>query len=136
MKQTDYETFVRFKFAYPKRGGANPWRPAEKKFNALVKSGFDPEKIIAGARQFAVEEGIRGKVGTQFIPMAVTWLNQKRFEDYAKAEDAEPNLEKFWDDVLTSYKKFGIWSRWAGPEPQSPACKCPRELLEKHGLTA
>jgi hypothetical protein len=135
MKQAEYENFVRFKLSYPKRNGSNPWGPAEKKFEALVKSGIDPEKIIAGAKQFAYEEGVRGKVGTEFIPMAVTWLNQRRYNDYqAPLPDGTPDKSKFWDDVLTSYKKYGRWSRWAGPDLDSPACQCPQEMLEKHGL--
>jgi hypothetical protein len=40
------DTFDRFKAAYPRRDGANPWQPAEKKFNALVKTGVDPEAMI------------------------------------------------------------------------------------------
>lgn len=39
-----------------------------------------------------------------------------------------------WDQVLTAYKKYGRWSRWAGPDLESPACYCPVEMLEKHGL--
>lgn len=133
MKQAEFETFLRFKSAYPKRDGSNPWKPAEKKFEALVKSGIDPEKIVSAAKRFTDEEAARGKVGTQFIPMAVTWLNQKRYEDFGPVT-AEPTPDKFWDDILSTYKKFGRWSRWAGPELGSPACQCPREMLEKYGL--
>lgn len=39
-----------------------------------------------------------------------------------------------WDMVLTDYKKFGRWSRWAGPDLDSPACKAPVDMLEKYGL--
>jgi hypothetical protein len=39
-----------------------------------------------------------------------------------------------WDMVLTDYKKFGRWSKWAGPDLESPACRCPPEFLKKHGL--
>ena len=39
-----------------------------------------------------------------------------------------------WDVVCTTFKKFGRWSRHAGPEPSSPACQCPSDILEKHGL--
>lgn len=40
-----------------------------------------------------------------------------------------------WDDVLTMYKKMGHWSKWAGPDPSSPACRAPADMLAKHGLT-
>lgn len=135
MKQAEFETFLRFKLAYPKRDGSNPWKPAEKKFEALVKSGIDPEKIVAAAKQFAAEEGQRGKIGTPFIPMAATWLNQRRYADYLEGGSLDDSItDRFWDDVLITYKKFGRWSRWAGPDLDSPSCQCPREMLEKYGL--
>jgi hypothetical protein len=39
-----------------------------------------------------------------------------------------------WDAVLTSYKKFGAWSKYAGPGLDSPECRAPREMLAKYGL--
>lgn len=126
--------FERFKAAYPKRDGANPWQPAEKKFRALAKTGVDPEIMITAASSLAREESARGNVGTKFIPQAITWLNQQRFQDQAantfgaRAEDLD------WDAVLSSFKKFGHWSRDAGPDLSSPACRAPKDLLEKYGL--
>jgi hypothetical protein len=43
-------------------------------------------------------------------------------------------VENNWDAILETYKTVGRWSRHAGPDPESPACRCPRELLEKHGI--
>lgn len=127
------EAFLRFKAVWPKRDGANPWQPAEKKFNALVKTGVDPEIMIAAAKSLAREEFARGNIGTKFIPQAITWLNQQRFQDHAAvAFDARAPLD--WDAVLTSYKKFGHWSREAGPDLSSPACRAPKDMLEKYGL--
>jgi hypothetical protein len=127
------DAFSRFKAAYPRRDGANPWQPAEKKFAALVKTGVDPEAMIAAAAALAREESVRGNAGTKFIPQALTWLNQQRFQDQAVAS-FDNRAEFDWDAVLTSYKKFGHWSREAGPDLSSPACRAPKELLEKYGL--
>jgi hypothetical protein len=79
------DAFKRFKAAYPRRDGANPWHTAEKKFSALVKTGVDAEAMIAAAAALAREECARGNIGTKFIPQAITWLNQQRFQDYAAA---------------------------------------------------
>lgn len=79
------DAFKRFKATFPRRDGSNPWLPAEKKFNALVKTGVDPEVMIRAAAELAREEGTRGNIGTKFIPQAITWLNQQRFTDYAAA---------------------------------------------------
>lgn len=127
------DAFPRFKAAFPRRDGANPWQPAEKKFNALVKTGVDPEVMIAAASSLAREEAARGNIGTKFIPQAITWLNQQRFQDYAVGS-FDDHAELDWDAVLTSYKKFGHWSREAGPDLESPACRAPKEMLEKYGL--
>lgn len=75
--------FLAFKAAFPKRDGAQPWAPAEKKFNALVKTGVDPQVMVRAASALAREEASRGNAGTKFIPQAITWLNQQRFIDYA-----------------------------------------------------
>lgn len=73
--------FERFKVAYPKRDGANPWEPARKKFIAAVKSGVDPETIISGAKAYAVADA--EKIGTPYIVQATRWFNERRWADYA-----------------------------------------------------
>lgn len=39
-----------------------------------------------------------------------------------------------WDEVLKTFKKIGHWSKWAGPDLNSPACRAPPEMLAKYGL--
>lgn len=73
--------FDKFWLAYPERDGANPKAPAQKKFTAAVRAGEPPSAIIAGATAYARAETER--VGTPYIAQAVTWLNQRRWEDYA-----------------------------------------------------
>lgn len=38
------------------------------------------------------------------------------------------------DRVAEMFKKTGVWSRYAGPEPGMTGCKCPPEILAKHGI--
>lgn len=75
--------FEEFWRAFPRRDGPNPRKTSEQKFNALVKTGVDPEIMIAGAKQLAIEEARRGNIGTRFIPQAMTWLGQQRWTDHA-----------------------------------------------------
>src|SRR5262245_12649441 len=78
-RTTIEQKFEDFKRSYPRRKGANPWKPARLKFEAAVRRGEDPEKIIA-----AVRAGVgldREKIGTEYIPTAVVWLNQERSKD-------------------------------------------------------
>lgn len=39
-----------------------------------------------------------------------------------------------WDSVAALYAKTAVWSRQAGPDPESAACRCPVDILVKHGL--
>jgi hypothetical protein len=125
------DDFESLKRVYPKRAGNYGWKAAERKFNSLIKTGVDPKIIIAAAVRLG--ESLRSRVGTEFIPMPASWLNSEDFLESAVAafdETAPPD----WDLVLSSYKKFGHWSRSAGPDPDSPACRAPSEMLIKHGI--
>jgi len=39
-----------------------------------------------------------------------------------------------WDAICVSYKRFGHWSRQGGSSPDSGNCRCPPEILAKHGI--
>jgi hypothetical protein len=73
--------FERFWLAYPKRKGANPKHPARLKFEGACRAGVSPGTLIAGAKAYADHE----LSGTEFIAQAVTWLHQRRWEDYGPA---------------------------------------------------
>jgi hypothetical protein len=78
-KGQDFEEFWK---TYPKRAGANPKTPARQKFLAAVNSGVSPAEITQAARRYAGEQRQLGKIGTEHVAMASTWLNQKRWGDY------------------------------------------------------
>lgn len=86
MRPVRDEIQERFWKAYPSRGdAANPKAPALDKFARAVKSGADPEEIIAAAGRYAEIERRAGRAGTEKVAQAVTWLNQRRWQDYAAA---------------------------------------------------
>ena len=83
VKVTDYTPeFEEWWKVYPKRKGSNPKDVAFKKWKlALNEKGVTAELLQRGAETFrAFCEG-EGNVGTAFVPMASTWLNQKRWGD-------------------------------------------------------
>ncbi|WP_163150427.1 YdaU family protein [Bradyrhizobium uaiense] len=131
--------FEEFWTAYPRREGPNPRKPAESKFNALVKTGLDPEMLINAAKKLAMDENGRGNIGTRFIPQAVTWLNQQRWSDHAAvaalADAAGTTVSELQlESAVKFYARTRVWSRHAGPEPGLTGCKVPAELLAKYGL--
>lgn len=74
-----------------------------------LRHGSDPEKIIAGAKAYEKELG--SKVGTEFVCMAVTWLNQRRWEDYEIQQKPliTANQEA---ELLERYRKRRIREGW------------------------
>ncbi len=88
--------------AFPKRKGSNPKHPARAKFFRAVKSGVDPELIISGAGRYAEDP----QTGTEFICMASTWLNQRRWEDYPPAEITILTPERR-AEILAKIKRAG-----------------------------
>jgi hypothetical protein len=124
--------FEKLKQAYPKRNGNYGWKKAEAKFNALVKTGVDPEAIITAARKLC--HTLKAKIGTEYIPMPASWLNSEDFTEIAAMSFIEQPEELNWEAVLVAYKKTGHWSRFAGNDPSSPNCRCPPEILAKYGL--
>lgn len=75
------ETFEEFWRTYPRRLGANPKKPAFAVYEAAIKQGAEPSAIIEGARRCAADD--HDKIGTPYIPQAVKWLRDRRWEDYA-----------------------------------------------------
>ena len=73
------EKFEEFKRAYPRRKGANPWKPARALFDRAILAGINADQIIS-----ALRSGIgydREKVNTEYIPQAVKWLRDERWKD-------------------------------------------------------
>lgn len=86
-----FEDFWKVK---PNRGkAANPKTEAKKAYVAAINAGATAEAINAAAVVWAKRDA--DKVGTEFIPMARTWLKGRRFDDNkpdpAEAERARAN---------------------------------------------
>ena len=106
-------TFDEFWAVYPKRKGQNPKHPASLKFATAVKNGADPNHIISSARRYAEELYQQRKLDTEFVCMAQTWLNQKRWLSYAPEKpEAKIERDKRLDQFMVT--KGYIWNgkRW------------------------
>jgi hypothetical protein len=129
--------FDEFWKAYPHRDGPNPRKPAEAKFNALVKRRLDLGMLIDEVNKFAVAEKSRGNIGTRLIPQATRWLNEQRWADHAAiaalhAINGAPEISI--EEAVKSFARFGHWSRNAGAEPGLTGCRAAPELLANYGL--
>ena len=83
--------FDRFRQAYPRRKGSNPWQPAEEKFCRLAKSGVDPEVIIRGAAAYA-----QSRIGEdpRFTKQAIAFLNQGMWKDDHEPSSVQDSLDR------------------------------------------
>lgn len=124
--------FDEFWKVYPRRLGDNPRKPAEDKFNRLVKTGVDPSVMIEAVKAMALTKA--ADVGTQFIPQAVTWLNQQRWIDHAAVAFEKPPDLNIEDQVERFSRGLPWSSKWYGPEPGHSGCKASSEVLAKYGL--
>jgi len=91
--------------ARPRRDGPDPKVPAEKEFIKAVRRGANPDRIIQGAMRCAQVE--RRKVNTIYIPQAVKWLRDKRWDDYAPALPVDPKEAKRLE-AIEDMKRFGL----------------------------
>jgi len=67
--------FERFWSAFPKRDGANPKKKAFRHWKATLKrNGADADTLIAAAERYAEHCRVKGKVGTEFVLYAATFL--------------------------------------------------------------
>ena len=123
--------FEEFWKEYPKRKGDNPKAPARKLFDALVRQGVDPDAIISGVRRAKAKNA--DKIGTEFIPQAIKWLRDRRWEDYQ--DDPEPTAGPLIPDdaAFEFFLKYHRWHRDYGPEPGKPGCRASPEVLARHG---
>lgn len=80
--------FEAFKKSYPKRGGANPWKPAEPLFEKAIKGGTSAEMLARAAEAYRAECQRSGIIDTEKIAQAVTWLRQERYSDYLQSNGA------------------------------------------------
>lgn len=68
--------FEEIRMAYPQRGGGQRWKDAERAYHAQLASGVTHEEIMAGVSRYAQFMRITGKVGTEFVQQAATFLGR------------------------------------------------------------
>jgi hypothetical protein len=107
------DSFDRFKAAYPRRRGGDAWKVASKIFLRKLRDGANAETIIASAKRFAEQMATENRTGTEFVPMAKTWLGQDRWNDgeLEKASSAAPPrpVPKFFFEIDS--REWKVWDK-------------------------
>jgi hypothetical protein len=73
-RETEPDWWLDFKLAYPDRAGDQNWRGAIRASRVRLAEGHSPEELIAGARRYAAFCEATGKVGTEYVKQAATFL--------------------------------------------------------------
>jgi hypothetical protein len=94
---------------------------------------------------FRAYHAAAGSFSANWRASFVTWC--KRWREY-KDKHASPQTDKFsplprdprlwtreqWQPIVRFYARTKHWPAAAGADPESPACCCPREILEFHRM--
>jgi hypothetical protein len=112
--------FEQFWLIKPSRAGDQPKSKARESWLKLLAGGVKPEVIIDAARQWAEAVRKDGDEGKRFVPMAVTWLNQQRFDGYAPVTPVDR------DKLNATAEAFG-W-KWNGEKYVKVADLTPRSF--------
>lgn len=85
--------FTQFWSRYPKRAGGNPRRRALQAYTARLTEGVVADDIIRGLDRYVAYVTARGKVGTEFVMQAATFVGpDRRWEDaWEPPADGEPD---------------------------------------------
>lgn len=69
-----------------------------------------------------------------WLPAEETWMIGAA-ERLGKSPPSNLSELQNWEVIVETFKKTGHWSKWANsPEPGMIGCRCPAEILRKHGI--
>ncbi|HVN82288.1 MAG TPA: hypothetical protein VMW38_25105 [Terriglobia bacterium] len=108
------------------------WAPYPRKLNcsklmaykAWCKLDEDDQSLAMKVLPFFIRM-CRGK-DEQYIPHAVTWLNQRRFETVQLPIQPQTTINIDWPTVLKIYGKTNNWNYAYGPAPDEPGYLGPK----------
>ncbi|MCJ2031307.1 DUF1376 domain-containing protein [Methylobacterium sp. J-043] len=136
------EGFAEFRSAYPARNATFPTTLARKRWLEALKRGTRPEEIIAGAKAYAAEQRRIGKVGTEYVKTADSWLYKQIWRDFTEAappkpaaQAAPPVADDTWRDRVKVWRaRGGHWPWRPSAPPDDPRTLVPQHILAEFGM--
>lgn len=115
------------------RGG---WKPCETDWNDAIaklgERGADSELVKFRERSRKRPGGMLASEWRVWVQHAVDYVAKNKPAVAAPSPPSDPAL--VWDQACVTFQKFKRWPRNIGPDPDSPACRCPREVMERYGI--
>jgi hypothetical protein len=117
------------------------WLPTSEGHSFALQEGFSVSEIDREVQKFRDYWVARPGAGGLKLDWDATWRQwiRKGAESTGKtptsaANGSHPDAGVDWDKTASLYASTGHWSKWAGPDPDHPQCRCPRDVLQKHGI--
>lgn len=109
--QQEPDGFSAFWDAYPKREGNGDRKGAVKAFGPAVQRSGDAQTVIRAAARYAVHCREKGKIGTEFVKQARSWLNSDLWSEWMPQEPVgEIAHNRFY--VTTGTDQMDAWDNY------------------------
>lgn len=109
--QQEPDGFSAFWDAYPKREGNGDRKGAVKAFGPAVQRSGDAQTVIRAAARYAVHCREKGKIGTEFVKQARSWLNSDLWSEWMPQEPVgEIAHNRFY--VTTGTDQMDAWDAY------------------------
>lgn len=104
----------------------SPMPPDTSRAGLWITKGYDPEICLAVIRTIVKR---KPNAGLAYFDGPILEAHNSKAPSRATIGAAPP---KDWDMAAKLWKSNGKWPKGYGADPDSPACQCPAEILEKH----
>ncbi|WP_019558504.1 YdaU family protein [Thioalkalivibrio sp. ALE12] len=101
---------------YPKRGGDNPQKKAFKAYTARLRKGVTHEDMMAGVMRYAAYCEQQGKVGTEFVKQAATFLGPDEHWREEYRPPAKPTMTVHNGGLKPAVDNSDVARRWAAKQ--------------------
>lgn len=95
-----------------------------------LAKGYSPSMIIEIVKELLARKPDISSLN--YFDAALAERHLKRPETPSERAAAASQIDM--DKVAEMFVKTGVWSKYAGPEPGLLGCRCPAEILRKHGI--
>ncbi len=109
------QDFADFMAVYPRRGGSVDRKAALKAWEPAKKRG-DLTAIMDGARRYNAEMTAKGKIGSEFVKQARTWLNADGWTEYQPVSAPLASVPKM-ARIIEDSPAFAAWTKHNGKRP-------------------
>jgi hypothetical protein len=124
-----------------KRGARLPedWSPSESDRLFASELGWSESQIdseSANSRDYWIAKPGSGGCKLDWTATWRKWVRSSKIKPVGTVATVRNDAPVDWDSICATYKKFGIWSKHApGNSPDTSSCRCPPEILAKHGIS-